>query len=393
METGSKKNLIWRMMGWMLFPFFRLRLRLDVERLPTDGPSILVCNHVTNLDPVLIGAASPDRPLIYVASEHILRDHPLLRKALYFLFEPISRRKAASAVDTCRKTVRAVRAGKTVCIFAEGETTWNGKTGPVQPGTAVLVKAAGVPLITYRFHGGYFAAPRWGRGLRRGRITGRITGRWSAEELKKMTAEEVNARIREGIREDAFAGQKLEKIPYHGRKKNRLSQIDALLFLCPKCGKIGTIRGTGDRLICSCGLSVRYNACLLPAEEAPFPDFTAWDEWQANELQKRMAGDPTLCISESRTDLTLAEIQENGAMRIAARGRLSMDRNTLRVGEMEIAVSGIRDMATLQNRKIALSAGDHYYELQAPAACCLRKYLLFWQYVKEEMKRPTEKEA
>ena len=393
METGSKKSLAWCMMGRILFPFFRFRLHLDVERLPAGQPAILVCNHVTNLDPILIGAASPDRPLIYVASEHILRDHPFLRKILYYLFEPISRRKAASAVDTCRKTVRAVRAGKTVCIFAEGETTWNGKTGPVQPGTAVLVKAAGVPLITYRFHGGYFAAPRWGRGLRRGRIIGRITGRWSAEELKEMTAEEVNIRIVEGIREDAFGAQKTEHISYHGRKKNRLAQIDALLFLCPKCKKIGTIQGKGDRLTCSCGLSVQYNACLLPEGKAPFPDFTAWDEWQTNELQKMVIRDPALCISESRKDLNLAEIQENGATRIAARGRLSMDRYMLRIGETGIPVSDIRNMATLQNRKLALSAGDHYYELQAPAACCLRKYLLLWQFVKEETKHPAERKA
>ena len=290
METSGRQERAWRFAFRILRPVLKRRFGLDAEPLPETGPVILVCNHVTDLDPILLAMASPDHALTYVASDHILRDRPFLRKLLYRYFSPITRRKATSAVDTCRKTVRAVREGKTVCIFAEGETTWNGRTAPIQPGTGTLVRAAGVPLVTYRLQGGYFAAPRWGKGPRKGKITGRVTGCWPADRLKGMTVDEVNALIREGIREDAFETQRRERVPCRGSGKRMLDQIETLLFLCPECRRIGTLRGRDRLLSCGCGLTVRTDRCMLPEGTSPFPDFAAWDDWQVGELGKQDAG-------------------------------------------------------------------------------------------------------
>ena len=393
METSRRQERIWRLAARILQPVLKHRFRLDAERLPEERPVILVCNHVTDLDPLLLGAASPDHALTYIGSEHILRDRPFLRKLLFRCFPVILRRKAVSAVDTCRKTVRAVRDGKTVCIFAEGETTWNGRTAPIQPGTGTLVKASGVPLVTYRFHGSYFSAPRWGKGFRRGKVTGRVTGRWSAEELKAMSAEEVNALIEEGIREDAFEAQHQERIPVRVPRRRMLAQIDSLLFLCPKCRGIGTLRGRGDLLTCGCGLEVRVDRCMLPAGEAPFPDFAAWDDWQTEELGRMARENREFRLEENRDDLTLYEIDAEGVTREAGRGNLSMDRDFFRVGKAAVPTAGIREMATLQNRKLAVSTEDHYYELQAPEAMCLRKYLLFLRLAGPGAEEPAGKES
>ena len=392
MKISMKQEKLWRVICRIIYPVLKRRFSLEAEPLPEERPAIVICNHVTDLDPALLAMASRDRALTYVASEHILRDKPFLQKLLYRCFSPIIRRKAASAVDTCRKTVRAVREGKTVCIFAEGETTWNGRTAPIQSGTGTLVRAAGVPLVTYRFHGGYFAAPRWGKGLRRGKITGQVTGYWPAEKLKSLTAEEINHLIEEGIREDAFAAQRQERIPGRVSEKRMLTQIEALLFLCPKCFRIGTLQGRGSLLACSCGLEVRVDRCMLPAGESPFPDFCAWDDWQVEELCGMIRKDRSFRLNDDRNDLTLTEIDEENVPREADRGSLSINRESLRIGNTAIPVSAISGMATLQNRKLAISTLGHYYELRAPKAMCLRKYLLFWRGIGESAKEQSEKE-
>ena len=392
MDANRRQERIWHVLCRILGPVLRYRFRLETERLPEKRPVILVCNHVTDLDPVFLALSSPDHALTYVSSEHILRDRPFLRKQLYRCFSPIARRKATSAVETCRETIRAVRAGKTVCIFAEGETTWNGRTAPIQPGTGTLVKAAGVPLVTYRFHGGYFTAPRWGKGFRRGKITGQVTGCWPAEELKSMTVQEINDRICEGIREDAFEAQKQERIPSCVSGKRMLAQIETLLFLCPECRGIGTLRGRGNLLTCGCGLTVRVDNCMLPSGAAPFPDFAAWDDWQISKLGEMTWKDRTFRLTENREDLILSEITPEGVTQEAARGNLSMDRDTFRIGDVALPVAGIRDMATLQNRKLAVSTEDRYYELRAPEAICLRKYLLFWRLIGKDTEEPVKKE-
>ena len=111
MELSMKQEKLWRFLSRILYPVLKRRPGLEAEPLPEERPVILVCNHVTDLDPVLLAMASPDHPVTYIASDHILRDRPFLRKLLYKYFSPISRRKAVSAVDTCRKTIRAVREG------------------------------------------------------------------------------------------------------------------------------------------------------------------------------------------------------------------------------------------------------------------------------------------
>ena len=124
-----------------------------------------------------------------------------------------------------------------------------------------------------------------------------------------------------------------------------------------------------------------------------FPDFAAWDDWQIRKLGEMARKDRSFRLNDSREDLVLTEIDPEGKVREIARGSLSMDRDVLRIGEITLPVAGIRDMATLQNRKLAISTEDHYYELQAPEAMCLRKYLLFRHQIGKDAEEPAEKET
>ena len=101
-------------------------------------------------------------------------------------------------------TIRTVKKGTNVCLFAEGNRSYNGVTGPIFPATGKLAKATGAPLVTYRFEGGYLTTPRWSRSTRKGYMRGYVVNVYSPEQLKQMTPEEVNEHIREDIMEDAF---------------------------------------------------------------------------------------------------------------------------------------------------------------------------------------------
>ena len=87
--------------------------------------------------------------------------------------------------------LRKLKAGRSVFIFAEGETSWDGRTQDIFPGIGRMAKIGGVQLLTYRLEGGYLSAPRWGKGIRRGRMQGRIAGVYSPEQLKAMKPEET----------------------------------------------------------------------------------------------------------------------------------------------------------------------------------------------------------
>ena len=376
-ETIARQRKIRRLLG-LLAPAVKRYFRLDLEPVPYREPLILICNHVTNLDPAFLSLTLPDDLLLFVASDNILRNHPRLRGWVDRWFSPIWRRKGVSAVDTCRKMVRALREGRQVCLFAEGETTWNGRTAPIRSGTGTLVRAAGVRLVTYRLQGGYLSAPRWGRGFRRGRITGRITGTLSPEEIRAMEPGELSAFIAQGILEDAWETQRAAPVRCSGG--GRTDQIGAFLFLCPHCRGIGRLKGARNRIRCGCGLDVPLDEGLLPRQNPPFADLEEWDRWQVGAFREMLRQDPDLSLREDRQDLTLWEVSGDGAPTLASRGGLTMDGREMRAGEMRFPLAEISDLALLQNRKMAIAWAGRYFELHSPRALCFRKYYFRWQW-------------
>jgi 1-acyl-sn-glycerol-3-phosphate acyltransferase len=107
----------------------------DREQVPT----LIISNHVTNFDPILVAFSFPGRRFHFVASEHLFR-MGFVSRLLTWLFEPIPRRKGVSGGDTAMAILRRLREGKTICLFAEGETTWDGKTAEFFSATGRLAQ-------------------------------------------------------------------------------------------------------------------------------------------------------------------------------------------------------------------------------------------------------------
>ncbi|MBR7101846.1 MAG: 1-acyl-sn-glycerol-3-phosphate acyltransferase [Clostridia bacterium] len=150
MDKRKRHRRAWRLAYKLLHRHLEKKFNLTSEKCDYDAPCLIVSNHVTNWDPVLVGLSFPNRPTYFVASEHLFR-MGIKTKLLNRYFEPIPRSKGSSAVDTVLKCLRHFKAGDSVCIFAEGDSTWNGVTQDIVPSTANLAKSSRVALVTYRF--------------------------------------------------------------------------------------------------------------------------------------------------------------------------------------------------------------------------------------------------
>jgi len=147
--------------------YFGLRLA-GTEHIPTVGPVVIVPNHQTYADPVLV-TIPVRRPIYYMTWNRLFDIRGLnwmIRRLRAFPVEIKSRDPRAT-----REAVRLLQAGEAVMIFPEGSRSLDGRIGRFKPGAFRLAVSLGVPVLPVTIAGGHEAWPP-GRALpRRGRVT------------------------------------------------------------------------------------------------------------------------------------------------------------------------------------------------------------------------------
>lgn len=147
-------EFILRFVTWLLTRTL-YRVRADgLQHVPEEGPALLVCNHVSYVDPLLL-MASLRRPARFVMYYRIFNT-PLLR----FLFKtaraiPIAGRKEDPAVlQQAYDAVDAALAdGELVCIFPEGALTRDGEIAAFRPGMGKILARRPVPVVPMALRG------------------------------------------------------------------------------------------------------------------------------------------------------------------------------------------------------------------------------------------------
>lgn len=377
-DPSRRHRRLWRVLNPLASRFVRWKFALDAVPVETDGAVLLVSNHVSAWDPLIVSASLGRKQAYFVASEHLFRLGAVSR-LIEWVVAPIPRRKASQGADAVKAMLRHLRAGHSVCLFAEGEQCWTGRSGPVFPATGKLAKSSGTTLVTYRIEGGYLSLPRWGRGVRRGRVKAHPVGVYPPERLKAMRPEEVNALIERDIREDAWLRQRRERVLYRG--KNRAEGLERALCLCPACGRVGGLSTRKDRLTCRCGLSVGYGEDGFFDLDAPFPTLADWDDWQAERLRRRdfpyAADEEGLIFSDG--GMRLSRVEEGHRDVRLGRGMLQLYEDRLVCAGHSFPLPRITSMAAVLSSRLLFSCSNQYYEIVAERGGNLRKYLLLWE--------------
>ncbi|MGF6636581.1 MFS transporter [Paraburkholderia sp. MM6662-R1] len=143
-----------RFIAWLLVhTFYRIRL-VHAERIPEQGAAVLVCNHVSFVDAIVIMAESP-RPIRFVMDHRIFRS-PFVgwlfrhAKAIPIASAHQDAALLARAYDLC---AQALADGELVCIFPEGKLTRTGELNPFRHGVAEIVRRTPAPVIPMALRG------------------------------------------------------------------------------------------------------------------------------------------------------------------------------------------------------------------------------------------------
>jgi 1-acyl-sn-glycerol-3-phosphate acyltransferase len=145
-----------RFLSWLLVhTVYRLTIQ-GRDNLPERGAALLVCNHVSFADALVISAACP-RPIRFVMESAIFAAPVIHVLARGMKAVPIaSRREDPEVYERAFQIVaQELRSGQLVCIFPEGRLTTDGEVGEFRPGLMRILAETPVPVVPMALSGLY----------------------------------------------------------------------------------------------------------------------------------------------------------------------------------------------------------------------------------------------
>jgi acyl-[acyl-carrier-protein]-phospholipid O-acyltransferase/long-chain-fatty-acid--[acyl-carrier-protein] ligase len=152
-EGRTLPTWLLRFILWVLTHlFYRVRV-IGRGNVPRQGGALLVCNHMSFIDAVMLLAAAR-RPIRFLIFKDIY-ELPLVRPwARMVRAIPISsEQRPRDLIRSLREATDSIRRGELVCIFAEGQITRTGQLLPFRRGMERIMKGVDAPIVPVNLHG------------------------------------------------------------------------------------------------------------------------------------------------------------------------------------------------------------------------------------------------
>ena len=147
-------EFLMRFLAWLLIHTFYRVEKEGLDLIPETGPCVVVCNHVSYVDAVVI-AACVRRPIRFVMDHRIFKV-----PVLSFIFRtmrtiPIAPAKEDAAMKDRAfvEVANALAAGEIVGLFPEGKLTDTGELNPFRPGIQQIIETTPVPVVPLALRG------------------------------------------------------------------------------------------------------------------------------------------------------------------------------------------------------------------------------------------------
>ncbi|HBA86232.1 MAG TPA: 1-acyl-sn-glycerol-3-phosphate acyltransferase [Verrucomicrobia bacterium] len=154
-----------------LFCWLKVWLRFrskGSENVPSEGGCILAANHVSYLDPPVVGAGIHHRVVHFMARDTLFSS----KLGRWFMTNaqciPLDRTKGD--VGALRKALSFLKEGKVLALFPEGTRSVDGEMQSAKGGIGFLIAKAGIPVVPAYISGTFRSFPRHARYVRPGRV-------------------------------------------------------------------------------------------------------------------------------------------------------------------------------------------------------------------------------
>jgi 1-acyl-sn-glycerol-3-phosphate acyltransferase len=275
-------------------PWFRIFYPVKVtnpEILKTmKGPFLILPNHIMKWDAVLLSLLFPE-PLSSMASESHFRN-PFVGY-FFSLIGVFPKAKAKSDLGAIRHMMDLKSRNRVICVFPEGQLSWDGGGMPLFYSTAKLIKLLKIPVYVPIFTGGSAVFPRWGKSKRKGTMELTIHTLFAdGREIRSLSSDEIFEKMSQIINYKDMDNSIIEK-NWHYESSDRAEYLEAILYICPQCRSIASLRSHGNSISCQhCGFKVslddQYRFQSESEKEFPLKTPLEWNQWQEKTLPEML---------------------------------------------------------------------------------------------------------
>lgn len=356
---------------------------------------LYLINHAGIMDPVLVSSVIP-RHVRWVAGAYLFKSF-FLRLIIGHACTAIPKQQGRGDLSTLKTIKAALESGDNVGLFPEGTRTWDGEMMPVDyKALAKFVRFCKASILFVSLEGAFAQQPRWADFKRDGGVTVHVKSAIEASEIEQMDVDTLSSRISEGLR---FSNDEWkETVSYSYPCTRRAEGIQRLLYMCPVCRSIDSIKAEGNVIRCSkCETeavldekdNLRFEVSPAGRKAPSFKTLHEWHVWEAGEI-----GGAGGFAEEKGVLLQTGDADDAGRLETVSEDiTVHLDGDVLRVKcndkgagkEICIPLGEITSMVLNAKQTMELFCNDVLYRIRLlPEACSLKYHEFYTAYSKND---------
>ncbi len=311
--------------------FLKIKYRIKMENSTIKSmkpPFIVLGNHPSSLDPFIITITMYPHKINFLGTNYYFRNQllrPLLR--LGGIIPKIQFYKDTRAVRMMNKVIAR---GGVLGICPEGRRSTDGSQYVISDSIAKLIKLYKLPVVAVVAHGAYLSLPRWSAFSHRGSIEVSAKKVLTAEQIQKLSIEEIKTKVCSSIDYNDYDWNKIRKVSF--KHKRIAENIHFVLHKCPSCGGEKAMSSKYNKLYCKlCGNGALMDEYGLfnPERESSiiFEDTVKWLNWQKSKAKEQVQS-CNFSISSTASKLRIAD-SFTGPYHDAGKGELLLNKEGL----------------------------------------------------------------
>ena len=275
---------------WLLSRIMLIGKKYKVEKINMEGlkpPYMMLSNHMYFIDFELAAMGT----LPYRVNNVMSIDGYYRRPWLIELIGGICTRKFTMDLHLIKSIRHVLKKGDILSMYPEARYSPCGTTSYMPESLGKLIKMNKVPVVAVLHRGNHLMTPFWNfRKPRRVPLHTTMTQILTAEQVAKMSVDEINAAVKEALTYDDYRYQKENGIlitePY------RAEGIHKILYQCPHCKAESKMDSKGTELFCTeCGKRWNLNedgTLSALSGETEFSHVPDWFEWERHQVRRQI---------------------------------------------------------------------------------------------------------